>query len=72
MSEGPTPLWSLELYALGVPLLGAAGILLLWQADYCRWSGRLGWLPFWLAARPWLLQRLPESQGTWLENPSRC
>ena len=32
MSHQLTPLWSPELYALGVPLIWAAWVLLLWQA----------------------------------------
>ena len=34
-----SPLWSLELYALGVPCIWTVWVLLLWEADYCEQSG---------------------------------
>ena len=42
MSQQPTVPWSLELYVLDVPPMWAAWALLLWRADYCGWSSRLG------------------------------
>lgn len=36
----------------------AMWFLLLWQADHCGWSGRLGWTSIWLVSRPCLMQRL--------------
>ena len=61
MSEQCTPLWSPELYALGVPPVWAVWALLLWGADYYEWSGRYG--------RPCLAdyQALPctEAAGHW-------
>ena len=44
VSQQRTPLWSLELYALGVPPVWAAWVLVLRRADYV-WSGRCGWHP---------------------------
>ena len=38
-----TPLWSPELYVLGVLPMWAAWVLLLRQANYCRQSGRCSW-----------------------------
>ena len=77
----PTSLESPELagflttgaYALGVPSVWAAWGLLLWWADYCRWSGMCGWPLIWLVAWPCLMQRLPApvrwgsgwQQGPW-------
>ena len=42
MSQKHTPLWSPELYALGIPLMWALWVLLLWWADYSGQSGRCG------------------------------
>ena len=42
MSQQPAVPWSLELYVQVVPPLWAAWAPLLWWADYCGWSGRLG------------------------------
>ena len=40
MSQQCTPLWSPELYDLGVPPMWVAWVLLLWQADY--WGSLVG------------------------------
>ena len=57
-SQQCSPLWSLQLYSLGVPHIWAAWVLLLWWPDYCGQSGRCGWLLVQLSARPCLMQRL--------------
>ena len=57
-----TPLWSGELYALGVPPMWAVCALLL-QADYCGCSGRWSWLLTWLAIRPCLVKLLQACCG---------
>ena len=65
-----TPLWSPQLYALGVPPVWAARSLLLWWADYCVHTGRYGWLPAQLVARPYLVWRLLASGGHgWMQSP---
>ena len=58
MSQQHAPIWSPGLYALGVPPLWAAWVLLLWWDDYCGESDRHSWLPVQLVARPRLVQRL--------------
>ena len=52
MFQQCSPLWSLELYALGVPCIWTVWVLLLWEADYCEQSGRHGWLLVWLSNKP--------------------
>ena len=54
-----TSLWSPELYALGMPRIWAACVLLLRQVDYHGHTGRWGSPPALLAARPYFVQRLP-------------
>ena len=63
MSQKHTPLWSPELYVLGVPPIWAAWVLLLWLADYRGQYGRWGWPPVWLAARLCLIWRMPAPGG---------
>ena len=62
MAQQHTPLWSPELYALGVPHNLDAWAFLEWWANYCRHPGRQGWTLSHLAAKPclvhWLLSCL--------------
>ena len=69
----PTACWSdihpPELYAQGMPLMGAAWALLLQQADYCEQSGRHSWLQVSCLPGPyccWLMLGRDGSQGGWL------
>lgn len=78
MSQQCTALWSLELYALGMPLMWALWVLLLYWENYYGQSGRCGWSPVQLVARLCLVQRLLGtggrgvwSQGGWLHS-LRC
>ena len=62
-SQHHTPSWPQELYALGVPPLCTVWVLLLWQADYCEWSGMCGWPLAFSVARPCLVWRLPATDS---------
>ena len=63
MGQQHTPLWSPDLYALGVLSMGAAWALLLCQADYCGLIGKHGWSLIRLVARSCLVQKLPATCG---------
>ena len=58
-----TPLWSVELYALGVPSMWAVGVLLLRWIDYYGFSGGWDWPPIWLVFRLCLVWRLLATCG---------
>lgn len=57
MSQQLTPLWSLVLYALGVPLCGVRGSFCVVD-QLLPWSDRRGWPLAHLVARPCLVWSL--------------
>lgn len=65
VSQQCTPLWSPELYAVGVPSVWAECVLLLWQAAYCGQSCWHGSPSVWVTGRPYLVRRLLAT-GRWL------